>query len=222
MGFVPAVGNLDLHLVQGLHSGREQPQRAVLVRFDAEVDPKVQGQILRRGAAGFFQEDLRIVNEPAAAPIDACGVDVGRDGRREMGQGKRSPHRIAAFAPQRHQQMAVVAPHSFAGLRPPPGRFTGTFQIRPGNRRRHEGHGGRVAAKRECQGALLGLDRLGSTVVPDREAKVSSISCGMGSDGVSSATMLSSIRLFSGGFSVMGTSRKGRARQVCDMPATQL
>ena len=63
-GLVPAVGNFDLQLLEGLHSGREQTQRAIVVGFDAEVDPKVQGQILRQGAAGFFQEDPRIVNEP--------------------------------------------------------------------------------------------------------------------------------------------------------------
>ena len=111
------MGNLDFHLLEGLHSGREQPQRAIVVGLDAEVDPKVQGQILRRGAAGFFQEDLRIVNESSAAPIDAGGVDVGRDGRGEMGQGQRAPHGVAFFTRQHHQQMAVVA---LAFLRRPP------------------------------------------------------------------------------------------------------
>jgi len=91
LGFVPGVRNLDLHLVEGLHPRREQPERAVIVRFDAKIDPKMQGQILPRGAACFLQEDVRFVNEPAAVPVDSRRVDVDRDRRGELSQRDRSP-----------------------------------------------------------------------------------------------------------------------------------
>ena len=140
------LNDFELGVAQSFEAGREESRAARVGTFDTKIDPEEQREVVSSKLRRLIQKGLGRMHQSPWAPEDARGACVGNQPGNELCERRALGDFLAAFVNQRNEQMGLMVAERIGGSRPKPSGRARAFELRPGNRIRHERDRGRVFA----------------------------------------------------------------------------